>query len=178
MNLKAEVSQRFHKERAHEIAAWLAEDPARFAELIELVLSDDIELSKYSSWLINHTMDIDRDIILPHLEVLIHNLAKPKLHDWTVRSTVKALAEADIPEALQGHALQYCFDYLLDPKTAVAIQVHAMQTIFNISKNEPDLLRELREVIAERMPHGTAGFKSRGGKLLREIGKILTQVPR
>lgn len=173
MDLKTEIVQRFDKIKAKKLARNLTDDPALFSELITYVISDEIELSKYSSWLINHAMDIDKSVVLPHLKTLIHNLEKKGLHDWTIRSTVKALAEVDIPEPLQGIALQNCFDYLLDPKTAVAIQVHAMQTIFNISKNEPDLLRELAEVIEDGLPHGTAGYKSRGNKLLKKIRAIL-----
>lgn len=173
MDLRKEVAQRFNKEKAHELAQSLAVSPELFKELIDLVICDDEELSKYSSWLISHTMDIDESVILPHLGTLIDNLNKPGLHDWTIRSTVKALASTEIPEDLQGIALQKCFDYLLDPKVAVAIQVHSMQTVFNISQNEPDLLRELAEVIEDGMEHGTAGYKSRGRRLLKKIRSIL-----
>ncbi len=174
MDLRQELSQRPHKPEVLKIAAYIGSDPDRFAQLIDLVLEGDPTISKYASWLINHCMNRYPYLIQPHLEALINNLGKLKLNDPVVRSTVKALADAgDIPEELQGHALQYCFDYLLNPKVAVAIQVHSMQTAFNISKNEPDLLRELAEVIEERLPQGTAGYKSRGKRILKEIGEIL-----
>ena len=176
MDLRQKLSQRPHKPEVLAMAAYIGNDPARFAQLIDLVLEDGDSLSVYASWLINHCMKRHPWLIEPHLEALIHNLGQLKLNDPIVRSTVKALAEAPaIPEDLQGHALQYCFDYLLNPKVAVAIQVHSMQTVFNISKNEPDLLRELAEVIEERLPDGTAGYKSRGKRILKEIKKILAK---
>lgn len=173
MDIRTTLSQRCSKEISHQIAAYIGNNQRRFSELMELVLGDDDQLSKYSAWVVQHCLQKQPQLIKPHLEAMIQNLDKPNLNDSVVRSTVKALAETGIPEHLQGRVLQLCFDYLLDPKVAVAIRVHAMQTIFNISKNEPDLLMELREVIQEWMPYGSAGFRSRGRKILKEIGKIL-----
>jgi hypothetical protein len=173
MDLRSTLSQRCHKETSHQIARYIGSDQGRFSELMELVLGDDDQLSKYSAWVVQHCLENNPQLIEPHLEAMIQNLGKSNLNDSVVRSTVKALAETEIPEYLQGRVLQLCFDYLLDPKVAVAIRVHAMQAIFNISKNEPDLLMELLEVILEWMPYGSAGFNSRGRKILKDIGKIL-----
>lgn len=175
MNLRAKLSQRPQAEQIHEIVTYIGGSPARFTELIDLVLEGDKVISQYAAWLISHCMQQNPHLILPHLEALIHNLDKPNLNDSVIRSTVKALAViGDIPEELQGLALQRCFDYLLNPKIVVSIQVHAMQTVFNISKNEPDLLEELKMVIAERMPHGTAGYKARGRRIIKDIDKVLS----
>ena len=96
----------------------------------------------------------------------------PKLHDAVVRNSMRILSSQDVPERLQGYLLEICFDFLMSTKVPVAIKVHAMQVIFNISQNEPDLLNELRMVIEEQMPYGTTGFKSRGRKILKRIGKL------
>ncbi len=172
MDLRSEISQRFGRTKAQWLAHYIVQDEARFAELIGYVLGGEEEL-KYAGWLISHCMHIDPGIIRPHLGPLIHHLAEPGVSDSTVRSIVKALAESDIPPELQGYALQHCFDLLIDPKQTVAIQVHAMQTVFNLSQNEPDLLRELQLVIEAGMENGTAAYRSRGRKLLKGIGKIL-----
>ncbi len=172
MDIRTVLQQRYETGLMPRIARYIGDDQARFDDLMALVFGDDDLVSKRASWVISHCTEQYPHLIQPHLETLVNNLGKPGLNDSIVRSTVKVLAELkDIPEDLQGIALQYCFDLLLDPGTAVAIQVHAMQTIFNISRNEPDLLRELKEVIEERMPYGTAGFKARGRRLLGEIGE-------
>lgn len=173
MNLAKELAERPYGAKARAIAAYIGNDRDRFAELVALVLEEDEKVAQYASWLINHCMQAYPQLIEPHLDALIQNLDKPRLSNSVIRSTVKALAEADIPPALQGYALNHCFDYLLDPQRPVAVQVHAMQTIFNISKDQPDLLRELQLVIEEGMPQATAGYKARGRRILREIVKIL-----
>ncbi len=174
MDLPNELSHCPDKEQIHRLTNYIGDDPKRFAELINCILHGDDAVSKYGSWLLGHCMRQYPHLVKPHLAALINNLHTPGLHDSVRRGTVKALAEVDeIPETLQGYALQHCFDMLLNPKTAVAIQVHAMQTAFNISQNEPDLLRELQTVIEEGMPLGTAGYRSRGGKILQKISQLL-----
>jgi hypothetical protein len=175
MDLQHELSQRPDKEKVLEIAACIGDDQDQFSQLIDIVIHGEEPVSRYGSWLMNHCMEQHPQLVQPHLAALMEKLSRPKLSEWIVRSTVKAMAEAgEFPEELQGHALQHCFDYLLDPKTAVAIQVHAMQTAFNISKNEPDLLNELKMVIEERLPYGTAAYKSRGKRIVKAINKLLS----
>ena len=175
MNLQHELSQYPNKEKVFEIASYIGSHTDRFAELINLVLKGDKSASLYASWVVNPCLEQHPELLQPHIQTLIENLSRPNLHDSIKRSTVKALANVggDISENLQGYALQHCFDFLLDTKAAVSIQVYAMQTVFNISKNEPDLLQELSEVIKERLPYGSAGYKARGSRILKEINKIL-----
>lgn len=173
MNLHAALSQRIHKEEAQAIAAYIGTDAGRFAQLIELVLGEDQTAAKYGSWIIAHVMEKHPQLIQPHLEAILSFMRSSNTSQTLLRALVKALAEAgDIPEALQGEALQHCYNLLLDPKTPAAIQVHAMQTIFNLSKSEPDLLRELREVLLEGMPYGSAAYQARAKRLLGLIQKM------
>ncbi|HMQ46933.1 MAG TPA: hypothetical protein PKA00_05540 [Saprospiraceae bacterium] len=173
MNLQLALSQRIHKEEAQAIAAYIGKDPARFAQLIDLVLGKDEAPAKYGSWIIAHVMEKHPHLIHPHLEAILAYMDSSDTTETILRGIVKALAEAgDLPEELQGGILQHCFDLLLDPKTPVAIQVHAMQTIFNISKPEPDLLRELCEVLQEGMRYGSGAYQARAKRILKEIGKL------
>lgn len=176
MELQLALSKYPDKETLDEIITYIGNDPARFAKLIYLVLHGDRNVSQYASWLISPCIDLHPSLIRPHLQELIEHLSQPNLSDWVIRSTIKALMKTDnLSEEHQGLALQHCFDYLLNPKMAVSIHVYAMQTVFNISLNEPDLLNELKMVIEERLPYGTAAYKSRGKKIIGEIRKILAK---
>ena len=48
-----------------------------------------------------------------------------------------------------------------------------MTVLYNLCKKEPDLANELRILIEEQMLYGTAGFKSRGKRILKELKKLL-----
>ena len=174
MDIRSELEKRYENGLMPRIAGYIGNDQARFDHLMELVFGSEPSVARRASWVISHCTERYPHLVRPWLEKLVHNLSRPGLDDSIVRSTVKVLAETGaLPEVLQGYILEHCFDLLLNPKTAVAIQVHAMQAIFNISKDEPDLLRELREVIQGQMEYGTAGFKARGKRILKEIGKVV-----
>jgi len=173
MDLQKELAQRPSKAKAKQIAQYIGSDQTWFDELMNHVQGGDEVVARYGSWLISHCMESNPQLVLPHLATLIDNLANPKTEGSVLRSSVKALSGSDIPDDLQGPALNHCFDLLLNPKTAIAVQVHAMQTVFNISKNEPDLLRELATVIEDGMEHGSAAYKARGRRILGKIRKLV-----
>ncbi len=178
MNLKEVLSQHCSKPTCLAIRDWIGSDADRFAELVGIMLSGDEVSSKYAAWVFSHVVEERPRLIRAHLPALIANLDRPGNSDSVVRSTVKALASVDLPEEVQGPALQKGFDLLMDPAVPVAIRVHAMQTVFNISKKEPDLLRELKEVIEEGMLTGSTGYRARGRRLLKEIGELSPDIRR
>ena len=94
-------------------------------------------------------------------------------HDAVKRNTVRLLQGVDLPEELMGRVVDICFKFLLDVKEPVAVRVFSMQVLYNICLKEPELADELRIVIEEFMPHGTAGFKSRGKRILKGLQKLL-----
>ncbi|MEO1258868.1 MAG: hypothetical protein AAFZ15_08715 [Bacteroidota bacterium] len=176
MDLNKELTTRPNQEKISAIVNYVGSDPSRFSALINCMVNGEKKVSHYASWLVYPCMEKNPHLIWPHYKLLLNNLKKKDLHDTIKRSTMKAMANGgNIPEKLQGYVLQYCFDFLLDVKTAVSIQVYAMQTAFNISVGEPDLLRELKMVIEEGLPHGTAGYKSRGKRIINSINRILGQ---
>ena len=173
MDLYRELLKKHHKDTAVKIADYIGKDTDRFQELMDLMLHGEKLIAQRAAWVISHCADKHPTLITPHLKNLIFNLKKTDQHDAIPRNTLRVLTEQRIPEPLQGILLEVCFEYLQSQKIPVAIKAHAMQCIFNVSKNEPDLLRELKMVIEEQIPYGTAGFKSRGKKILMEISRLI-----
>jgi hypothetical protein len=61
------------------------------------------------------------------------------------------------------------FEYLQNPKIAVAIRVFSMTVVANITEGQPDMRRELKLILEDQLPYGTAAFKSRARKVLKQI---------
>jgi hypothetical protein len=100
---------------------------------------------------------------------LIHNLKRPGLHDAVKRNTVRLLQFISLPKSLQGVTAQVCFDLLQNRKEAIAVRVFAMTVLSNIAKDQPALKSELKIIIEDNLPYGSAGFVSRGRKILKEL---------
>ncbi len=170
MDLRASLLKEHSKANTLRMTNWIGHNHERFDELIDLFLHDEYRVVQRAAWVLGKCAEQHKDLILPHLGPLIANLENPK-HEAVLRNTLKALSEIDVPEEHMGTLANLCFDLLLDPKTAIASKVHAMQILANFCEKEPDLAPELRLVIEDQWEHASAGFKSRGKKVLKQLGK-------
>ena len=153
------------------IRDFVGTDKVKLKALIDLISGDDIILHQRGFYAMSFIGDTHPELLKPHLKVLFKVLEKP-LHSGYGRSFLRYLSQIEIPKKWQGRALDYCFTALEDPKTAIAIQAHSMAVLLNIGREEKDILPELAELIQVNYEHGSAGYKSRARKVLKEISKL------
>ena len=85
------------------------------------------------------------------------------------RHFTRILSRYDIPEDYIVVLVNKCFELLL-PSEPAAVRVFAMQVLFNIAIQLPDIKGELISVIENmREEGGSAGFINRSGKLLQKL---------
>jgi hypothetical protein len=96
-------------------------------------------------------------------------LDNPDAHVAVKRNIMWLLQDIEIPRQLYGLLTHKCFA-LMDPKETIAVRVFAMSVLANIAMHEPDLKKELRIVIEDQLPYGSAGYLSRARKVLKAIG--------
>lgn len=171
MDLREELLKEHSKSQTQQLAKWVGQDEDRFAELMQLFMLNEYRVPQRAAWVVGHCAAKYPHLINAYFPEMIANLKKPGIHDAVKRNTIKIFQDMEIPEEHWGALLDICFGYLADPKVAVAIRVFSMTVIWNICKKEPDLMEELKLTIEDHLEYGTAGFKSRGKRILREIGK-------
>lgn len=150
------------------IVDYIGSDSERFEALMQLFFAEDWCLNQRASWPIPIIVERYPELIYPYLEQLLKNLENPS-HNAVVRNTIKFFQDIDIPEKLQGQVVNICTSLLTNPKEPVANRVFSITVIYNISKKWPDLQNELRILIESQMECESAGFKSRGRKILALI---------
>ena len=111
------------------------------------------------------------ELIKPHLKKIIYNLKAPGIHDAVKRNTVRFLQFIEIPKSLHGITLDICFGFLQDKKEPIAIKVFSMTVVANLVKIYPELKGELMAIIEDQMPYGSAGYVSRGKKILKQLSQ-------
>ncbi len=120
---------------------------------------------------------IFESVCLSQPEVLnqyINKIAElyPKLtHKPSRRMLGHILSETEIPEKFESDILNAAFDWLNDPDEPIAVRVHAMQIVFNLSIKYPELQQELKATLHHLYDTGSAGFRNRAGKILAKIDK-------
>ncbi len=173
MDLKEAILKEHSKRQAILIRDYIGGNQALFDELMTHFFSNEYRITQRAAWIMSHCVDKRPFLINPHLEALINNLRNEKIHVAVKRNTVRLLQKVAIPKDLMGTLADCCFNYLADPKEAAAVRIFSMSILGEFCKKEPDLANELKIIIEEFMPHGTAGFRSRGKKTLLALQKLL-----
>jgi hypothetical protein len=119
----------------------------------------------------SHCTDLHPELLDPHLNRIVKNLYNDDIGNATKRNSVRALQFIEIPKRLWGKVIDICFRFLMGNE-AVAIKVFSMTVLYNLSLKLPEISNELKVVIEDQLPYGTAGFKSRGKKILRSLEKV------
>lgn len=171
MDIKAALQKEHSKALTMRIVHYIGSDGERFKALMSLFLGKDSRISQRASWAVGFCGLAHPELIYPYLQQMLTLLDEP-VHDAIKRNTVRILAEMDYPEDMLGEIADVCFRLLDDPKQAAAIRIFSMSVCFNITKQEPDLANELRIILEDHYPHGSAGFKSRARKIMKELRKM------
>src|SRR5688572_29595968 len=155
-----------------KIVRYIGDDKKRFAGLMKLFLGDDYRVTQRGAWVVSYCAEYHPGLVKPWLKKMILNLKRPGLHVAVKRNTVRFLQFIDIPEELLGEAAEACFALFTDKSEPVAVKCFSMTVLFNICKKEPGLKNELKLLIEEQLPYGTAGFKARAKKTIAGLNKL------
>lgn len=171
MNIKEELLKEHSKVQVIRLSTYIGDDPSRFKILMDIFFNSEYRITQRASWVVSYCVQNHPKLIRPYLKKMILHLAKPGLHDAVKRNIVRILQFVDIPRSLWGHVVTNCFQLLNSASEPIAVKVFSMTVLFNIAKHEPDLQSELKMMIEDQMPYASAGFISRGKKILSALKK-------
>ena len=168
MDYESLLMQQLSRRHTEYVAHCIGDSEKEFGRLMDIVLHGKEPVTQRAAWVMDVCMETYPEFLSPYVETLIESLPRFS-NDGVIRQVVKALAARDIPEKLEGQLADFCFRRLQSVETPVAIKVHCMQILANITTHHPDLAGELRTVIIEQIPRNSAGFASRGRKILKRL---------
>ena len=168
MKLINELQKPLGKRSRDKIVNYIGQDQHRFNKLVYEFLNGPSRITQRAAWPLSYCVCNYPDLVTPHLKTLILNLRKPELPDAVKRNTVRFLQFINIPKSLHGQLIDICYSFLTRLNEPVAIRVFSMTVLANLSKEYPDLKGELTVIIEDQMPYGSAGFVSRGKKVLKQ----------
>jgi hypothetical protein len=168
MDLHKALGQPQNKALVNKIVRYIGEDADRFEELVNLYLKGPYRITQHAAWPLGYCVEHHPKLIIPHLKKILDYLKTPGIHDAVKRNTLRLLQFIDIPGKYQGKISAICFDYLQDPKEAIAIRVFSMAVLARIAQHHPDMKQELRLIIEDHLPYASAAYRSRAQKVLKE----------
>ena len=143
---------------------------SHFGELMMCFFSGDFHLSHRATLVILKVFDQHPRWVEQQVPKMVNTLNQA-LPDWYKRNILRILQNQEIPEPQWGHAADQCFRYLSSSESPVAIKAFSMTVLYNLTRQLPDLARELRLLIEEQYPQGSAGFRARGRQILKQLDK-------
>jgi len=172
MNLEAEILREHSKRQSVRIAKWVGNDRKRFKELLDLFLKGEYRTTQRAAWIVKHCADEHPNLVFPYLNDMVDRMLEPGAHDAVPRNVMRILQDFEIPRRMAGKIATVAFEMLASAKEPIAVKVFAMTVLANIAKREPDLKREISLLIEQQMPTGSAGFRSRGRKILKRLEEM------
>lgn len=172
MNIKKALLEEHSKYQTMKIVNYIGKSPSRFDQLMQIIVSSDTLLVQRASWAMTHCIEIHPALLKDkHYKQMIQSLEKP-LHDAIKRNVLRSLQFVNIPEEWQGYFYDKSAKLVFASKEPVAIRVFALQVLFNIAKEIPELRSELWELMSDLKDHEKAAMRSRVKRLMKAIRKI------
>ena len=168
MDLEQEILKEQSKPQALKIAHYIANKQERFDALMQIFFHGSNLLTQRAAWILSHCVDHHPNLLKPYIPALIDNLeTDPPVA--VKRNTVRVLQNMEIPEEKMGILAEHCFHFVNSAQEAIAVKVFSMTILANIAKKFPELKQELILTIENQLPYGSAGFRSRGSKILKAL---------
>src|SRR6266481_1632443 len=169
MDLKQAALKEHSKAQCNKIVKYIGDDPRKFSDLVDVFLAGPYRVSQRIAWPLSCCIEENTTLIHPHLTKILKYSQQPGVHDSVKRNVVRLLQFIDIPKKHQGAVAEICFKFFNDKKEPIAVRVFSMTVLANLAKAIPELKNELIPIIEDQLPYGSAGFISRGRKVLKEL---------
>ncbi len=171
MTIKELLRSELSKRHAVEIAKMSGENPLIYDELWAIAISDELPINWRAAWVIKGIWENTPDVVTPLLGRMRQALPSITQHGVR-REFLRILTEYPPPEDEEelGILLKCCFDWLASPLETVAVRVHSMEILLQISRRIPEIIPELKTTIEVAMQEGSAGMLSRGQRTLKVLG--------
>lgn len=174
MVLNPELIKKIASKEARDDLMYYVLEQDLLAEFIEFLSSNDERLRAKCSWVLQQITDDYPEALLPFSDTLIHLLPN-YTSDAEKRFVMRYFNFQPLPknEDELAQLMNYAFDWLMDPKEAIAQRAFAMTTLYLISEVVPEIKNELAVTIEAQTEFGSSGFKNRAKHILERLNAEL-----
>lgn len=142
-----------------------------FPLLMEIALTGKDQLSWRALWAADKVNELIPGIAAGWIDIMVNEL-RCTTHNGKKRQYLKLISLYYPPETAESFLFDYCLDKLTSVKEDISVRVYSMQILYNISEIEPELKKELLQIIEQEMEyHPSPGILTRGRKLAARLKK-------
>ncbi len=156
-------------ENIHILIDYLIDYPNKIKNLIDIGLNDSKKQSWRAIWIIDKVHEKKPELVRPFISQFVETLTFIS-NESKLRHLLKLISLNPIASEKLLFLWDYAITEFTNASRPIAIRVHAMQILFEISKTIPEFKPELVQLIEHEIEvHDSAGIRSRGKKLLAKL---------
>lgn len=171
MTFRERLENHHSKASTSIIVSEICKHPKKMEELMQTFVAGPLRITQRAAWPLSYVAQNNSTLLTSYYDILINELYNPNNHNAIKRNILRALQYTNIPTKYQGKVLNRCFEFLHDNNQPIAIHAFSMTIAYNLSKEYPNIIPELKSSIELLMPNGSAGVRSRGNKILKQLNK-------
>ncbi len=170
-----------YRENRYGAAVWILEHPESIPELLKYCFKNDEDISYKANWSLEFVCLENLELLYPHFDFFFKNLPDAYKHQ-SVRPLshicemicIRYYKKKDplllkILNATHKEVMIECsFDWLITDQK-IACQARAMLCLYYLGTEFDWIHEELAQILERNIPSGSAGYKSRGKKILSKI---------
>jgi hypothetical protein len=132
-----------------------------FQEVFDLIFDENKNIAWRAAWVVDHLSRKHVELFSNKMKLKLVNFSQTVTKSGHLRLCLSILLNVGLPDALSGDFINFCFENILNEKTAVAVKALSVKVLSEICKTEPDLRNEVKIVLQNiDIQNYTAGMKT------------------
>lgn len=170
MDLRTQLLKEHGRANADLIAEHVGDDPERFAELMQCMLSTEVRIAQRAAFSVGIVGERHPQLTTPYLARMLKALERP-VHPAIPRNVIRILQHCDLPKALHGRIIEAMFQRIAEPRHPIAERAFAISVAARLVQRHAGLAAEFR-LLLERTLQAcpSAAVRSRVNKALKAPG--------
>ena len=143
-------------------------------ELVGLFLGKDKRIAQRAAAIVMTLADIESELFAPYMHILIKQLHHNPT-ETQKRNIVRIVDFVEIPTTLEVEIMNFCFQYLENPKESIAVRAFSMRVLGKLYSKYPEIKEELKTFVEMNLEQNPSpGIVNCGNKILKSLkNKIL-----
>lgn len=145
----------------------LSED--KFEDIVALFLGEDKRVAQRAAAIVMILADIEPLLFAPYMHRLIMQLHHNPT-ETQKRNIVRIVDFVDIQTTLEVEIMNFCFQYLENPKESIAVRAFSMRVLGKLYSKYPEIKEELKTLIEINLEQNPSpGIINCGNNILKKL---------
>ncbi len=177
IEIQEKLKSRLNFDGMVELAHLTAHGKIKYEDILNLCDYQDQQIAFRASWVLDFFAHANTDMFLTQLSRFLK--LYPNVSNQSVQRNFtkimmlltekKFMRMQQLEHTIFDDCLTASFDWLINPKTPIAVQANAIDVVFQLSPYHDWVLDELKVILQQKLVSGSAALTSRAKKVLKQI---------